>query len=111
VKGITGILNVDLLIDTVATYSMFVVVSLEMYSYDIAASKEKIRFITASGFILAPKINAQWIKSLGCKFESFPVAAHTLPPEMYFKGILDIDFFKKAKAVITTFQGEIEIHV
>ena len=45
------------------------------------------------------------------KFETFPVVAHTLPPDMYFKGILGMDFLKKAKAIINTFQGEIEIHV
>ena len=108
-KGVTGIFNVDLLIDTGATCTLFPVESLEMYGYDIAASKEKVRLISASGFILAPKINVQWIQSLGCKFDSFPVVAHTLPPEMYFKGILGMDFFKRAKAIINTFHGEIEI--
>lgn len=110
VKGATGIFNVDLLIDTGATYTLLPVESLEMYGYDIAASKEKVRLIGASGYILAPKINVQWIQSLGCKFDSFPVLAHTLPPEMYFKGILGMDFLKQARAVINVFQGEIEIH-
>jgi len=110
VKGVTGILNVDLLIDTGATYTLFPVESLEMYGYDIVASKEKVRLITASGFILAPKIKVQWLQVLDCKFNFFPVVAHTLPPEMYFKGILGMDFIKQARAVIDIFQGEIEIH-
>lgn len=111
VKGAPGILNVDLLIDTGATYTLFPVESLEMYGYDIAASKETVRLVTANGLILAPKIKVQWIQALGCKFDFFPVLAYTLLPEMYFKGILGMDFLKKAKAVINTFQGEIEIHV
>ena len=109
VQGATGIFNVDLLIDTGATYTLLPVESLEMYGYDIATSKEKVRLIAASGYILAPKIKVQWIHALGCKFDAFPVVAYTLPPEMYFKGILGMDFLKKAKAVINTFQGEIKI--
>lgn len=30
---------------------------------------------------------------------------------LYPKGLLGMDFLKKAKAIIDTFQGEIEIHV
>ena len=81
-----------------------------MYGYDIAASKETVRLVAASGFILAPKIKVQRIHALGCKFDNFFAVAYTLPPEMYFKGILGMDFFKKSRAIINTFQGEIEIH-
>jgi len=110
VKGATGILNVDLLIDTGATYTILPVESLDMYGYNIATSEEKVRIVTASGLILAPKIKVQWIHALGCKLNNFLVVAYTLPPEMYFKGILGMDFLKKARAIINTFQGEIEIH-
>jgi len=109
VQGATGVLNVDLLIDTGATYTLLPVESLEMYGYDIATSKEKVRLIAASGYILAPKIKVQWIHALGCKLDNFPIVAYTLPPEMYFKGILGMDFLKQAEAIINTFQGEIEV--
>jgi len=111
VKGATGVLNVDLLIDTGATYTILPVESLDMYGYDIASFDETVRLATASGIILAPKIKVKWIQSLGCKFDSFPVVAYTLPPEMYFKGILGMDFLKNARAVINTFQGEIEMQL
>jgi predicted aspartyl protease len=109
VIGDTGVLSFDLLVDTGSTFTIIPVESLKILGYDIASSKERVRLITGSGYIYAPKINVQWIQSLGCKFESFPVVAHTLPPEMYFKGILGMDFLKQAEAIINTFQGEIEI--
>jgi len=109
--GDAAVLSFDLLVDTGSTFTIIPVESLKILGYDISSSKENVRLITGSGFILAPKIDVRWIQSLGCKFDSFPVVAHTLPPEMYFKGILGMDFLKKAKAIISTFQGEIEIHV
>jgi predicted aspartyl protease len=111
VKGNIGVLGFKLLVDTGSTYSILPAESLKILDYDISSSKEHVRLITDSGFILAPKIEVKWIQSLGCKFDSFPVVAYTLPPEMYFKGILGMDFLKKAKTIINTFQGEIEIHV
>jgi len=110
VKGNIGVLGFKLLVDTGSTYSILPVESLRILGYDFANAKERVRLITGSGFILAPKIEVKWIQSLGCKFDSFPVVAHTLPPEMYFKGILGMDFLKQARAIIDVFQGEIEIH-
>lgn len=109
VKGTIGALGFKLLVDTGSTYSILPVESLRILGYDISSSEENVRLITGSGYILAPKIKVKWIQSLGCKFDSFSVVAHTLPPEMYFKGILGMDFLKQARAVINTFQGEIEI--
>ena len=111
VIGDNAVLSFDLLVDTGSTFTIIPVESLKILGYDIASSKERVRLITGSGYIYAPKINVQWIQSLGCKFDSFSVVVHTLPPEMYFKGILGMDFLKKAKAIINTFKGEIEVQV
>lgn len=67
--------------------------------------------ITANGIVLAPRVKVDWISSLSIKFEPFFIVAHSLPTGLYPKGLLGMDFLKKAKAIINTFQGEIEIHV
>lgn len=108
VKGATGIFNVDLLIDTGATYTILPVESLVMYGYDIIASKETVRLIAASGFILAPKIKVEWIHALGCKLIIFSPLHIPYLPKCISKVFWEWTFSKKPELSLTPLRAKLK---
>lgn len=106
-KGDSEIISCNLLVDTGSTYTILPWEILYNIGCDPTKSREKIRVITASGYVLAPKVKLQWIHSLGSRFEDFQVLCHTMPPTFYVDGILGMDFLKKAKVHFHIFEGQI----
>jgi len=104
----TKILN--LLIDTGSTYTIVPTEALEATGCSPAESKEHIRIITGSGTILAPLVKISKFECLGHKITDFKILAHTLPPESAVDGLLGMDFLRKHKARIDTYEEWIEIH-
>jgi len=110
IKGKNDIVSCKLLIDTGSTYTILPWELLYNIGADPTLSTERVQIITASGYVLAPKVRVEWIHSLGTQFELFPVVCYTLPTSFYIDGILGMDFLKKAKIHIHIFEGKITIN-
>ena len=82
-----------------------------LYSVGLSpfGSKERVRLITGSGYLIAPRIEVQKFSCLGHTIENFKVVAHTLPPESFVDGLLGMDFLSCVKAIINTESGEIGV--
>lgn len=74
-----------------------------------ADSKEHLRIVTGSGFIVAPVVQVNWFSSLGIKIENFKVIAHTLPFSGPIDGLLGMDFLKRIGAKINLEENLIEV--
>uniref|UniRef100_A0A7C6A8U7 Peptidase A2A n=1 Tax=candidate division WOR-3 bacterium TaxID=2052148 RepID=A0A7C6A8U7_UNCW3 len=109
IKGNQGIVSLRMLIDTGSSYTIVPVEVLEAIGFKPDNSKDKVRIITANGYLIAPRIKINWLHTLGIKMDDFNIVAHTLPQGIYAKGILGMDFLTKAKAVIHTDNGIIEV--
>lgn len=109
VKGKAGVVALELLVDTGSTYTILPWEAIEKIQAGHVSPPERVKLITPSGYIYAPRVAVDWIHSLGLRFENFLVVIHTLPPGMYVKGILGMDFLTKAQARIDVTNGEITV--
>jgi len=109
VSGKEGTRVVRLLVDTGSTYTILPNEVLSSIGLDPFASKERVRIVTGSGYLVVPQIKVQRFDCLGCKIEGFEVVGHTIPPESFVDGLLGMDFLTRVKAVIDTDKGEIEV--
>jgi len=98
-----------LLVDTGSTYTILPEEALYSIGLDPSISKERVRLITGSGYLIAPRLEVQRFSCLGHTLERFKVVAHTLPPESFVDGLLGMDFLVHVKAIINTERGEIEV--
>lgn len=109
VSGTQGTRALRLLLDTGSTYTILPNEVLSSIGLDPFASKERVRIITGSGYLIAPRVQVQRFDCLGYRIEGFKVVGHTIPPDSFVDGLLGMDFLMQAKAVIDTGKGEIEV--
>lgn len=107
-KGIEGLLSLRFLVDTGSTYTILPWEGLEAIGYTPAESKDRVRIITADGYIVAPRVRIEWLSALGNRIDEFQVVVHSLPSGIYAKGLLGMDFLSKIKAIIYTHKGLIK---
>lgn len=98
----------NLLVDTGSTYTIIPVEVLESLGCLPSREYERVRIITGSGYVIAPRIKVEEFHCLGAKIQNFPVVAHTLPPESIVDGLLGMDFLISVKANINVFKAIIE---
>ena len=109
IAGQNSIKVLSLLIDTGSSYIIIPVEVLESCGCSPAESKEHLRIVTGSGFIVAPVVHVSWFSSLGVKIENFRVIAHTLPFSGPIDGLLGMDFLKRIRAKIDLEKNLIEV--
>ena len=109
VSGIQGTRALRLLLDTGSTYTILPNEVLSSIGLDPFASKERVRIVTGSGYLVVPRVQVQRFDCLGYKLKGFKVVGHTIPPDSFVDGLLGMDFLVQAKAVIDTGKGEIEV--
>lgn len=109
VKGPQGVSVLRLLVDTGSTYTILPVEILEALGCDPTASRVHERIITASGYVLAPRVAVTWFQALGKKRRNIHVVAHTLPPAGPIDGLLGMDFLTCIKARIDLGSGVVEV--
>lgn len=110
ISGPEGTKVLRLLVDTGSSYTVLPVEFLEASGCSPADSRERIRVVTGSGFIIAPLVQVEWINALGYKIEGFKVVAHTLPSSGPIDGLLGMDFLLKVKAHINLEDGAITVN-
>jgi len=108
VGGKNTVIVSKFLVDTGSSFTILPWETLVKIGRDPSVVKERTKVITASGYVWAPKLQVEWIHSLGVMFENFSVTAHSLPEGMYADGILGMDFLTKAKVTINIFEGSIK---
>jgi hypothetical protein len=77
--------------------------------YDLAASPDKVRIVTASDVISVPRLLADRIVALGQERTYMPIIGHTLPPATGVDGVLALDFFRRQRLTLNFRRGRISL--
>ena len=109
VSGPAGVHVVRLLVDTGSVYTILPVEVLESLGSSPASSREHVRLITGSGYLIVPKVQAVWLQCLGQKVDRMAVIAHTLPIGSIVDGLLGMDFLAPLGARLLITEGVIEV--
>ncbi|MFQ5627239.1 MAG: retroviral-like aspartic protease family protein [bacterium] len=110
VQGKTAVADFTSLVDTGSTYTILPFEHLLTIGYEPLLAEKKVRIITASGLVYAPKFKLDWISCFGVQLNSFSVVAHTLPSNLSGFGILGMDFLRPARVQIDVFCGVISLN-
>jgi|YelNatPaOPRAMG01_1025707.scaffolds.fasta_scaffold23182_4 predicted aspartyl protease len=104
-----NIVNLRLLLDTGASYTMLPVEALEAVGCDLRHPLREVDILTANGTITLPMVRVPWFHCLGEKVEQWPVLAHTLPlgTRAFANGLLGMDFLSRFRATIYIGRDEI----
>ena len=109
VSGKQGTRVVRLLVDTGSTYTILPNEVLSSIGLEPFASKERVRIVTGSGYLVVPRVQVQRFDCLGYKMGGFKVVGHTIPPDSFVDGLLGMDFLTRVRVVINVGKGEIEV--
>jgi len=109
VAGPLGVNVIRLLVHTGSVYTVLSVEVLEAVGCSPAVSREHVRIITGSGYLVVPKVQITWLQCLGQKIDEMTVVAHTLPMGSLVDGLLGMDFLSAVDARILPADGAIEM--
>lgn len=109
VCGPAGVRIVRLLVDTGSAYTIMPLEVLESIGCSPALSAERVRIITGSGYLIAPRVQVSWFQCLGRKDDRMEVVAHTLPIGSVVDGLLGMDFLGPSGAKILLAERAIEL--
>ena len=82
---------------------------LESVGRSPAASTERIRLITGSGYLIVPKVQVPWLQCLGQKIDYLGVVAHTLPIGSVVDGLLGMDVLRPLRATLAIGEDVIDV--
>jgi len=105
-SGSGNVLQVQLLVDTGASYTMLPVEVIEKLGYDTHHPLRQVQLTSANGIVVAPLVAVSWFNCLGQLLKNFRVLAHTLPSAS-FDGVLGMDFLTRCRAIISVEEAEI----
>ena len=109
ISGPAGVKVLRLLVDTGSVYTILPMEVLESVGCSPTASVEHVRIITGSGYLIAPKVQVEWVQCLGQKIDRMTVVAHTLPIGSFVDGLLGMDFLGPLGARLLLAEGAIEV--
>src|SRR5712691_7173647 len=98
VSGPAGVHVVRLLVDTGSVYTILPVEVLESVGCSPASSREHVRLITGSGYLIVPKVQVGWLQCLGQKVDRMAVVAHTLPIGSVVDGLMGRNLIARISA-------------
>jgi predicted aspartyl protease len=103
-----GSANVRLTVDTGATHSLLGRTLLESLGVNLSTPSTHLRFFSATGTELVPMVDVE-LQTLGEERRRVTVAAHDLPPEAPFDGLLGLNFFRDRELCIDFRAGRIDL--
>jgi len=109
VSGPTGVHVVRLLIDTGSVYTVLPIEVLESIGCSPAGSVDRVRIVTGSGYLIAPRVRVVWLQCLGRRVDDTVVVAHTLPIGSLADGLLGMDFLGPTGVKLLIAEGVIEV--
>jgi len=95
IYGTTGIVVVELLVDTGAAFSLLSPVILRAVGIDPAHAGAQQRIATASGYVVAPVVTIPRLQCLGQHCNQYQALAHALPFGSSINGVLGMDFLER----------------
>jgi predicted aspartyl protease len=93
--GPTGVVVVELLVDTGAAFSLLSPAILRAIGIDPIQAVAHQRIATANGYIVAPVVIVPRLECLGQRFNQYRVLAHALPFGSALNGVLGMDFLER----------------
>jgi predicted aspartyl protease len=99
IYGPTGIVVVELLVDTGAAFSLLAPTILRAVGIDPAQARAQQRIATASGYVVAPVVIIPRLQCLGQHRNPCQVLAHALPFGSSIKGVLGTPQYMRQKNV------------
>ncbi len=106
--GPVGEIEIEMALDTGATYVMIPWDISQKLGYDPAISKERVSLVTASGTEIAPIITLEHIDVLGIRIPGVKVACHDLPQTSRVQGLLGLSFLKNCNLSLRYKDGKLE---
>lgn len=100
IHGSEGTKVVRLLVDTGSSFTVLPIEVLESLGYDPAASLRRVRLITASGMVVAPRLQVSRLDTLGHRLTNQDVVAYTVPFGEVFDGLLGMDVLHSIEAQV-----------
>lgn len=104
-----GEVEVEMALDTGATYAILPWDISQKLGYDPAVSKERVKLVTASTTEVAPLITLLHMEVLGIRITNVKVACHDLPPTSRVQGLLGLSFLKNCNMSLRCKQGQMEL--
>ncbi|MBI2981397.1 MAG: clan AA aspartic protease [Deltaproteobacteria bacterium] len=89
--------NINLILDTGASYTMISPEILMRIGCDPTQSEDKRPITTASGIEYVSFLKIGSLKTLGVSLSSVEVCAHTLPPNLPARGLLGLSFLRRGR--------------
>lgn len=109
IKGPKGGTNLNLMVDTGSTYTVIEAEILKQIGCNPATSKDTRQIITANGRVTVPWVQIAQINCFGQFLENYHVLAHVFPIEVYFDGLLGMDFLERFPLEIKPYSGEVVV--
>ena len=101
--------NVPVALDTGATITIIPSQVLIALGYDLLNPKGRVQLLTASGTVLAKRINVQRLTAIGETIKNIDVLCHDLPGNSPIKGLLGLNFLRHFDVNISFSTGTIEL--
>lgn len=98
--GHSGTIQVDMILDTGAAFTVISWADLKIVGYDPAISSERQEIITANGVIEVPKVNIEAIAVGDTKAFGVEVICHDIPELAGIRGLLGLSFLKHFRTII-----------
>ena len=95
IYGPTGVVVVELLVDTGAAFSLLSPAILRAVGIDPAQARAQQRIATASGYVVAPVVTIPRLQCLGQHCNQCQALAHALPFGSSINGVLGMDFLER----------------
>ena len=76
--------------------------------FDLSTAANRLRFYSATGTELVPMVDVE-LQAFGEDRRRLTVAAHDLPPEAPFDGLLGLNFFRGRELCIDFRAGRIDL--
>lgn len=98
--GSSGVIEVDMILDTGTVFTAVSWADLKILGYDPAIVTERQEIITANGIIEVPKLNIEAIAVGNTKAFGIEVICHDIPELAGIRGLLGLSFLKHFRTII-----------
>ena len=100
IHGPSGIVEVNMILDTGAAYTMINRTTAEKVGYRIGHARKKVQIVTANGRIWTPFVHIQKISLGDISASHVPAIIHDLPGIIDIEGLIGLSLLKHFRTVM-----------